>query len=399
MVLDIRPFWLIGALGASGCGLLVLLVRREHPAYLNRVLSLWGVANLCLGVSYILRLGRSWDGQFAFYVLGSTLIAVCLSLEYWALRELKRQPSSIGWIAVPPLLMFAVCTWFTFIQRNISIELILFNFIDMTMMVLIVWSLFRAEDGQRPFADVVTASVYAVLAIATCGVILDFFRPGNFSPEYNFDCPRAVFSGVAAIVSEGIIFPLFLLMVSERLNRDLVLKVMLDPLTGLYNRRALEEIAFREISGAARAGLGLSVVMFDIDHLKQVNDQYGHAAGDALLKAAAATLRHTLRDEDFLCRWGGDEFCALLPRASREQAQNAAERVIQAFEELDFSYRGTAIPASVSIGIATDESHPDDFSSFFERADAALYRAKEEGRNNFAFALDDNPVKDGSSLR
>jgi diguanylate cyclase (GGDEF)-like protein len=398
MGLDIRPFWLIGALGASGCGLLVLLVRREYPAYLGRVLSLWGAANLCIGVNYALRLGRAWDGQFSFHVLSSTLIVVCLSLEYRALRELKRQPSSTGWLAGPPLLMFVVCIWFTFVQRNISIELLVFNFINMALMILIVRSLLRAEDGQRPFADVVTASVYALLAIATCGVILDFFLVGNFSPEYDFNCPRAIFNEVVATITGGILFPLFLLIVSERLNRDLVVQAMHDPLTGLYNRRALEEIAFREISGAARTGLGLSIVMFDIDHFKQVNDQYGHAAGDALLKVAAATLRHALRDEDFLCRWGGDEFCALLPRASREQAQYAAERVIQAFEELDFSFKGIAVPASVSIGIATDESHPDDFSSFFERADAALYRAKQAGRNNFAFALNDNPLTDGSSL-
>jgi diguanylate cyclase (GGDEF)-like protein len=394
MVLDIRPFWLIGALGATGFGLLVLFVRKAYPGYLGRVMLLWGAANLCLGASYVLRLGRAWDGQFAFYVLGSTLIAVCLSLEYWALRELKRQPSSIGWIAVPSALMFANCVWFTFIQRNISVELLISNFIDMALMILIARSLLRAEDGQRPFADVVTSFVYALLAIATCGVILDFFRSGNFSPEYNFNCPRAIFNGVAAIVTEGIVFPLFLLMVSERLNRDLTVQAMRDPLTGLYNRRALEEIAFHEISGAARAGQSLSVVLFDIDHFKQVNDQYGHAAGDALLKAAAAALRRTLRDEDFLCRWGGDEFCALIPRAGREQAENVAGRVLQAFKELDFSFKGITVQASVSIGIVTDESHKENFSSFFDRADAALYRAKEEGRNNFAFASDDNPVKD-----
>jgi hypothetical protein len=102
--------------------------------------------------------------------------------------------------------MFANCVWFTFIQRNISVELLISNFIDMALMILIARSLLRAEDGQRPFADVVTSFVYALLAIATCGVILDFFRSGNFSPEYNFNCPRAIFNGVAAIVTEGIPF-------------------------------------------------------------------------------------------------------------------------------------------------------------------------------------------------
>jgi diguanylate cyclase (GGDEF)-like protein len=399
MILDIRPFWLIGALAASGFGLLVLIVRKAYPEYLARVMSLWGIANICLGASYAIRIGRPWEGQFVFHVLSTTLVAACLSIEYWAIRMLKRQPIPARWIAAPPLLMFAACTWFTSVQRNISVELVIFNFIDMAMMILIARSLLRAEDGQRTFVDVAAAAAYALLAFATGGVILDFFRVHSFSAEYDFNCPRSIFNGVAAIVTEGIVFPLFLLMVSERLNRELVVKALRDPLTGLYNRRALEEIAFREISGAARTGLGLSVMLLDIDRFKQVNDKYGHAAGDAVLKTVSATLRRTLRDEDFLCRWGGDEFCALLPRAKREQAQTAAARVLQAFEELSFTFEGKAIKITISMGIMTEENRAKDFSSLVAQADAALYRAKKSGRRRFVFALDDNPATDGIPLR
>jgi diguanylate cyclase (GGDEF)-like protein len=219
-------------------------------------------------------------------------------------------------------------------------------------------------------------------------VIVDYFRVGSFSPVYDFNCSRSIFNGVAAILAEGIIFPLFLLMLSERLNRDLVVKAMHDPLTSLYNRRAFEEIAFRELSGAARTGLGISVAMFDIDHFKQINDKYGHAAGDAVLNAVSATLRRTLRDEDFLCRWGGDEFCALLPRARRDQAQHVAERILKAFQELNFLLNGKPIEVGVSIGLVTDEKRSKDFSSLVQRADAALYRAKEAGRKCFAFSTE-----------
>jgi diguanylate cyclase (GGDEF)-like protein len=397
MDLDIRPFWLIGALGACGFGLLVLVVRKAYPDYLGRVLLLWGAANLCLGASYISRLARPWDGQFIFHVLGCTLATSCLTFEYWALRELKRLPSSIFWILVPPSLMFVASVWFTFVQRNITVELLILNFIDMALMMLIAFALLEAEEGRRPFADLVTAFVYALLAIITGGVIIAFLGAGNFTPEYDFNRPRSIFNGVVAIIAEGIVFPLFLLMVSERLNRYLVIQAMHDPLTGLYNRRAFEEIAFREISGAARAGLGISVMVFDIDHFKQVNDKHGHTVGDAVLNTAAATLRQTLRDEDFLCRWGGDEFCALLPRARREQAQHAAERILQAFHELNFSLHEKSIPIAISIGIVTAESHSRNLSLLIERADAALYRAKEAGRNQFAFAADVNLESDQSN--
>jgi diguanylate cyclase (GGDEF)-like protein len=397
MTFDIRAFWLIGALAGGGFGLLVLIVRNAYPDYLYRVLSLWGAAQICLAASYIVRLGRAWEVPFIFHVVSCTLVAACLSLEYWAVRELKRQQSSIGWIFAPPLLMFATCTWFTLVQRNITVELIIFNFINMAMMLLIARSLWRTEDGRRPFADTVTATVYSLLATVTCGVIVDIFWKRQFSPEYDFNTPRSIFNCIAAVVSEGLIFPLFLLMLSERLNHDLEIQAMCDPLTGLYNRRAFEEIAFREMAGASRTRLGLSVLMLDIDHFKQVNDLHGHAAGDAMLVAVSATLRSGLRDEDFLCRWGGDEFCALLPRATSEQAMTVAERVLQAFQKLDFSLEGTPIEVSVSIGITTDECPEKNVSALVGRADAALYQAKEAGRRRFAFVPKDIP-ESGSSL-
>ena len=396
MNLDIRPFWMIGALASSGFGVLVMVVRKAYPAYLGRVLFLWGAANLCLGTNYALRLGRAWEGEFVFYVVSNTLIAACLTLEFWAIRELKRQPTTIEWIVAPPLLMFAVSTWFTFFQRNISIENILFNCIDVSMMLLIAGSLLRTEEGRRPFADVVAAVVYALLAVAISGVIANFFLARQFSAEYNFNNPRAVFNNMAAIMAEAVVFPLFLLMLSERLNRTLVVQAMRDPLTALFNRRAFEEIAFREMSGAARTGMGLSLLMFDIDYFKQVNDQYGHATGDAVLIAVTKTLRGSLRDEDFLCRWGGDEFFALLPRAKRDQAQYVAERVLHAFDEFSFPLDGKSIQIAVSIGIVTNEGVAKDFPSLVELADAALYRAKNAGRGGFAFAEDAN-AQDGSS--
>jgi diguanylate cyclase (GGDEF)-like protein len=230
------------------------------------------------------------------------------------------------------------------------------------------------------------------MGVVTGAVAFDDMRRGRFSVEYNFNSSRTLIDNAAAIVIEGVVFPLFILMVSERLNRDLVVKAMRDPLTDLYNRRAFEDIAFRELSGATRTGLGVSLLVFDIDHLKEINDAHGHAAGDAVLVAAAAAMRRSLRDEDFLCRWGGDEFCALLPRAGREQAQVVMERVQKSFADLGFKYEDEAIPITVSTGMAADEGHAQEFSSLLRLADTALYRAKQAGRNRFVIASGESPA-------
>lgn len=386
MTLDVEAFWLIGALGTGSCGLLVLIVRGTYPNYLGRALAVFAAANICLSLNYVLRLERAWVGPFFFYVIGATLVTTCLSLEYEAVCILKRLRPWTGWIYGPPLLVLAVCFWLTFVRQNISIELIVCNTVSLAMMILIVRSLIRKRDGRIPFVDAVTAGAYLLLAALTLAVISNALWSGQFTPEYDFNRPNSILSSVSAILAEGIIFPLFLLMLTERLNRALVIQAMLDPLTNIYNRRAFEEIAFRELSGASRSGLQLSLVMFDLDHFKEINDAYGHLAGDAVLRTAAGLLRDSLRDEDFLCRWGGDEFCALLPRAKLEQAEAVARRVLQAFEEFTFSHGGNRLRMSVSIGIASDGSQARNLSDLVLRADTALYQAKIAGRNRFATA-------------
>jgi diguanylate cyclase (GGDEF)-like protein len=388
MTFDVRPFWIVGALCAIGFGLLVLIVRRGYPNYLRRTLAYLGAANLCLGASYMARIGGRWDGRFVFDVLSSTLVVACLSLEYRAVCVLKRRAASLFWTIGPPLVMFAICFWFAFVMRNISVQLTFFNFIDMVMMFVLARTLLRSEGGHRVLVDTLTATAFGLMGITTFGVVINYLLTWQFSVEYNFNNPRSFFNNIAAVVTEGVVFPLFLLMASERLNRDLVVQAMRDPLTGLYNRRAFEDIAFRELSGSARTGMGLALIVFDIDHLKQINDTYGHAAGDAALLAAATALRGSLRDEDFLCRWGGDEFCALLPRARREQAQGVMERVRQSFERIDFKVEGEVVEITVSTGIVTDEGQTRELAPLLKLADAALYEAKQGGRNRFVMATE-----------
>jgi len=388
MTLDVRAFWLMGALATGSFGLLVFFVKNAYPAYLSRTLAIFGAANIALSVNYVIHLGRAFTGQFLFYVVGATLVTTCLSLEYSAVCLLKRRRAWAGWIFGPPTLVFAICVWFTFVRRNISIELVCCNVVNMVLMALIANSLMQKEEGKKPFIDTLTGGAYALLAGATFGVVVDALGSGKFNPEYDFNCARSIFNNVVAVLAEGVIFPLFLLMLSERLNRTLAVQAMRDPLTGIYNRRAFEEIAFRELSGAARSGLSLSLLMIDLDRFKEVNDRCGHLAGDALLQAVAANLRNSLRDEDFLCRWGGDEFCALLPRARREQAEEAAKRVLRAFESFDFPHAGESIRITVSIGVASDESRSKSLPALVSRADKALYQAKGAGRNRLAFAAE-----------
>jgi diguanylate cyclase (GGDEF)-like protein len=160
---------------------------------------------------------------------------------------------------------------------------------------------------------------------------------------------------------------------------------MIDALTGLYNRRSMENLLLREIGLAERHGHPLSVVMIDMDLFKQVNDAHGHAAGDHLLKAFADCVRMTLRATDLAFRYGGDEFVIALPQTPLTQAQQAMEKLRQAFATVDFSDAITHLEhaPTLSIGVAERAKATGilTLSDLLSAADQALYAAKSESRN------------------
>jgi two-component system cell cycle response regulator len=150
----------------------------------------------------------------------------------------------------------------------------------------------------------------------------------------------------------------------------------LDGLTGLHNRRYFHELLAREVARAQRYGRELALVVFDLDDFKSINDGRGHLAGDAVLAETAERARGVLRSADIACRVGGDEFAVLLPEASGREAELLYRRLQRAVSSRPVAEAGDV---SVSAGIAELQAD-DEPNTFFERADQALYRAKERGK-------------------
>lgn len=154
-----------------------------------------------------------------------------------------------------------------------------------------------------------------------------------------------------------------------------------DPLTRLFNRRHMTHMARKEMSKFERSGHPVSFIILDIDHFKMINDQYGHEAGDYVLQEVARVIQDQLRTQDLVARWGGEEFLAILPDTALNDAQASAERIRKGL--LDHEWRtpgGEIVELTISAGVS--EYRPDDdFNSAINRADHALYRGKEGGRN------------------
>jgi diguanylate cyclase (GGDEF)-like protein len=185
---------------------------------------------------------------------------------------------------------------------------------------------------------------------------------------------------LAVAIGEGIKLALFNIELREKLREQAVH----DPLTGLYNRRYLEDSLVRELSRAQRKNTSLCVSMLDINHFKSINDSFGHATGDALLAGLGRILRENLRKSDIACRYGGDEFMLILPDSSLEDTRHRVQQILELVKELRIWHGDQLLDSlSVAAGVAEAREHNFDAHEILRVADEALYAAKQAGRDLF----------------
>jgi diguanylate cyclase (GGDEF)-like protein len=214
--------------------------------------------------------------------------------------------------------------------------------------------------------------LHSVVFLAPIVIIL--MVPGAVANHRLF----AVFAFQTIIYVVGTAF-IVVVMAKERVAQVHKTAAMTDPLTGLFNRRAFFDAADRLIERQARTSQSVSILLFDLDRFKLINDRFGHAIGDEALKTFADTASSNMRATDVIGRLGGEEFAAILP-ASATEAGAVAERLREAFQQTGAAIAGHEVGATVSAGVASALA-PVDVSTLLARADVALYRAKNAGRN------------------
>jgi len=280
------------------------------------------------------------------------------------------------------LVMVLVVSWLGLAPANAALR------VSVNSAVLTGIAAAIATDLYRYGRDVVRRrhTWLLVVPLVAAGVgfsirgVRALWHPESVASEMIADSALNVASAISYMVIALTFHATLMGLVVGRISADLRYRSRHDGLTGLLNRRAIEESLLAQVQRSRRTGEPFAMLMLDLDHFKSINDRHGHAIGDRALKHTAAALRAELREVDALGRFGGEEFLVLMPGATVETALPVAERLRTALATDAPQVEGTRLLLSMSIGIA-QWREPEEPSHLLMRADAALYQAKLQGRD------------------
>ena len=383
MSLDISTLYLVASLVAGMLGgLLLFFWRQERIA----ALGWWGAAYILGGLAI-----AAWALAGAFLVPGVDVLLTMVGffacgMVWNAARVFHGRPTSWAGMLAGAVVWAATGLSLpeTSSLRVIIGAALVAGYAAMTASEL--WSE-RRKEMQARWPAIAFPAMHGI-ALMLPILLGDFFRADSGALDVRSGWVAA-FAIELVLYAVGTVFIIFML-VSERAVKAHKTAASIDPLTGLFNRRGFSELTSRMIAREEKADRPVTVLIFDIDHFKSVNDRFGHAAGDEILKLFANVLVHTLRITDIVGRVGGEEFAAVLP-CSIEEAVGAAERVRTVFAGAGVQINDAPLSTSVSIGVAGGPPGTD-INAMLASADTALYRAKRGGRNRVEVADDEEPM-------
>ena len=341
----------------------------------------WAIANLSISLGLSSSYTFPESGHAWAVVFGATLVATGLTLLYSGLQAFMERAWSWKWLILVVGIVFAVNVWFCLIHPDVRIRAI-FNSLTFAIIAGASARLLLVKI-EPPLSTAywftgLSFTALVLLMLVRAWVIWQTL-PGSYTLYERIPInPMSFFIG--CLIQLCIAFG-FLLMLNFRLLSDLQTIASVDSLTGAFNRRRLEEEATRLKARCLRTGDRLAIMMIDLDYFKNINDRYGHLAGDKVLRRFADMTQAAIRADDYFARYGGEEFCILLPSTSEAEAWELAERLRNTFSAQALEIDGLSINIRASIGVADSTLNGLEFNDLVSAADLALYGAKQQGRN------------------
>lgn len=380
---DVRTLMFASAIVTLLLALCLGFGLRRHRERIGPVITLWVAATAAQPVGWLLLSQRGVWPDWLSAVCGNAVM-----LGAWATYTvaLRRFAGHRGSPFVPyglAVLGLSVMVMFTYVVPSVAARIMSVSPISATIFALGAWALLRG--APRPLSASYTMTI-GTLAVGSVLMLSRAVFQALFDPPISTllaATPLQIGVFVYAALMPVLVSFGFLLMCNDRSQADLERQAAVDPLTGVFNRRALEELVNARLTDLPRYARPLSLLLLDADHFKAINDQHGHAAGDQALRALVDAVRPHLRSQDLLGRLGGEEFLVALGGTPASEALMIAERLRCAVATGPLELEdGARLSFSVSIGIASQsERESDDFASLVRRADTAMYAAKHAGRN------------------
>ena len=359
---------------------MLLAITRKHHKEVNGP-GYWAVGNLVIGLGMVLVLIQL-DAQKLIFLPGMALIGAGLGLYANGIQAFNGQKPNHRIPIIIFVLLTIIDTYFVLVNHDIRWAVIMAAIIFAAIYLYCARLTFVREEGILGNFLWIASSLYLLLSVLMLGRAVYASQVGIEVFESFADWPVNAYTFMLGAVSQFFISSLFVLMLSYKLNRNLESIATIDSLTGVLNRRGLEDAAVKMQDICKRINLSMAVLLIDIDYFKKVNDTYGHLVGDDVLRHIAKTISGILRSSDVLGRYGGEEFCAFLPNTTEGDALGLAERIRIGIEASPINLGlNVNLKTTVSIGVADSVRAGYDFKGLLATADSAMYGAKNGGRN------------------
>lgn len=373
--LDPRSLIFVAGLLGLLCSVILFMMRRSFPPTIGGLVY-WSRGLLAIVVASVLfSLTGSVPAFFTIVVANCMLVGGIMSF-YIGFRDFAGLEPQFRWLAVALACVFAYVSWLTYVDDNYPARAFLVTLVNSALFFGCASLVLKTPGCTMAgrFTSIVFMGIGAVSFARSMMLAFEIDAPATI-----FDTSVTQKSYLTALAFSIVAITLGAMMLAnERLRAALETIVSHDQMTGALARSAFIDLLEKELARSRRNGHSLALLMSDLDHFKLVNDRFGHATGDRVLIDFVQRTKGLLRNADSIGRYGGEEFIALLPETTMDEARVVAERICKGIASAP---SGDLPPYTVSVGVAVTSHGDESAQSLLSRADEAMYAAKANGRN------------------